>query len=124
MSTKTFSDAELDLLHEGWHLPHMQRELAPVVIVNQHQSTVWHPRRLDLALATVQDDSAAQEGGAFREPAPVRVPRNRPFFKTATQMRAEGWEPANWRETLIALGTPAAIFAAVIALWAFMTWGA
>lgn len=77
MVTKVFSDAELELLTEPSHYPHMQRAMEPLVIVNQHQRTLWHPRRLDLALATVQDDSAAQEGGTFREPAPARVPRGR-----------------------------------------------
>ena len=49
----------------------------------------WPPRR-----ASAQTECAAQEGGEFHAPAPARVPRHQPLFKTPEQMREEGFEPA------------------------------
>jgi len=93
----------------------------PLTIVNSGQHMKWFPRRMD-GLALAHADGAAQEGGTFRAPAPARIPRKRPFFKTDAEMRAEGWEPASWRETLMVLGVPAAILLIAVGLWAFMTW--
>lgn len=104
MSTKTFSDPELELLHEAWHLPHMQRAMPPVTIVNQGERTIWHPRRMDLALATGEDPNSAAEGGTFREPAPARVPR---------RVTVNLWPLAGMLVTF---------FSVPLALWAYRTW--
>lgn len=93
---------------------------APLTIVNSGQRMTWFPRRMD-GLALAHNEGAAQEGGTFRAPAPARVPRNRPLFKTDAEMRADGWEPAGWRETALVLGVPLAIFLAVLGVWVWRT---
>lgn len=114
MSTKVFSDAELELLHEGSHYPHMQHAMAPLVIVNQHDRTIWHPRRMDLALAKAGDEGAAVEGGKFREPVPARVHVNEEGPQN---------EGASWTETMaIVVGVPAGIFLIVLGVWVYRTW--
>lgn len=104
---------------EPSHYPHMERAMRPLTVVNGTQQTMWFPRRMDLP--PLESHAAADEGGTFREPAPARIPRHRPLFKTDAEMRADGWEPATWRETALVLGVPLAILLVALGVWVWRT---
>lgn len=92
---------------EPTYLPHVERALRPLTVVNGTQQTTWFPRRMDLPPLENQD--AADEGGTFRESAPARVPR-------ADRMTVNWWP---------LIGLLAVIFGAPLCVWLIATlWGA
>lgn len=101
--------------------------MTPVVIRNQGTETVWHPRRCDLPRDIVECQGSpcylpCQQGRKCSRQQPV-VPESQRYrigFKTDSEERAEGWEPAElsvfWR---LALRCVAALFAIILAAHVF-----
>lgn len=113
---------DTDPLIEPSHYPHLHRMWlgdvpAPVAVA---VATQWDgtlrllPTSPKPLMAEIDRSDAAVEGGRFREPAPARVHVNEEGPQN---------EGASWRETLLILGLPAAIFLIAFGLWAWKTWG-
>lgn len=100
------------------------RDDSPLTLVNGTQQMTWYPRRMDLP--PLEPTDCASEGGTFREPAPARIPRNRPLFKSDAEMRAEGWEPVDEKIESAVVGAVALfivfVFVLPLALWAYRMW--
>lgn len=84
MNARHFTEAELELLREPDHLPHLHRmwmgdTLAPVAVAvaTQRDGTMRVLPTGKPLQATIEPNDGAEEGGQFRDPAPARVPRRR-----------------------------------------------
>lgn len=82
MNARHFTEAELELLREPDHLPHLHRmwmgdTLAPVAVAvaTQRDGTMRVLPTGKPLQATIEPNDGAEEGGQFREPMPARVPR-------------------------------------------------